>query len=299
MSRRPVRIELTEQPGWSEWDPAGELGNRISDLAWEHFTGHISEGICEEQILDLAAAARGTRKTKQDWSSRRISTDDAELICVALRDGNPDLELTRATLVGALTEAYEEALMPSDQDIRDAVDAAIEKMAETYDLDQDFWAPLLDKGAEPEEIVREFFEHTIGGVFAGRQVTYERKPGWYERYLVFDFWKSSPVKALLKALPEDWDMRSTLLSLEGDFKTIIDAFLSRFFEALSKEMKAGDPTNRLEWRRIWKDIVSGRRAPGSGGYAVGHEPTLEDVRKEMLSYLDEARKEQEAPEDEG
>lgn len=286
--RAPIRINLIEQPGWGKWDLAGEAGDRASDLAWELFTGLISEGECDSLIMDLAGPLKERRRRKQDWTGRVVTWDDAALICNALKDGVPELEYTRDTLLSVFRDAYEDALTPSDRDIRDAVDTAIEKMADNYDLDEDFWTPLIDQGAEPEEIVRGLFEETKDGVFVDRQVTYERKPGHHERYLVFDFWKSDAVKSFLRTLPDDYDMKATLKALADEFQGFVAGFLSRFFVSLDKDMAESDVENRVEWRRHWRDLISDATAPG-GAHEVGHELTLDGVRKELVQYLKKAR----------
>lgn len=289
--QKPLEVLLTGHPGWAPWDFSGELGERLSELAWEAYRSIFSEGICDTLVMDLAGPLRERRHSKQDWSGRSISWDDAERICAGLKNDADGLELTKDAILGVITGAYETALTPSDRDITDAMTDAIEKMADNFEIDQDFWAPLLDRGAEPEDIVRGLFEHTVDGVFVDRHVSYRRKPGYYDRHLVFDFWKSDVVKEFLKVLPDDYDMKTTLDELEKDFRVIVAGFLSRFFSILEKEMSGDDVENRVEWRRAWKDMIAGVVPPGSGGYAVDHEPTIDKIRKELLVYLAQSSQE--------
>lgn len=195
----PIRVSIVKEEGWNKWDPAGPISDWAADNAWDDWT-NMDDSTCREYVGDLVSASMGKREQK------KIGDEELDRICEYLKEEgwSGDLESTHHAIIDALTWMWEEAYTPDDGDIG----SAMERGADDWSNDIKFgehWNLIMGERALPRKGPKEWMpqvhkwrERVVIGELL-KQVTYERKPGWYDRYIILDFAAAEPVKDLLEA----------------------------------------------------------------------------------------------------
>lgn len=311
----PERVNIVELDGWSRWDPAGDISNWASDSAWDDWR-HMEDSTCQEYVDDLVDASMGKRERQ------KVGPEELERICEYLKEEgwSGDLESTHHSITDALTWAWEEAYTPNDGDIQFAVEKAGDRWEFDFGEDWNLIAGEIrtpPKGAKgPKEWIPQTAEWSWGDIVEDllKHVTYSRKPGWYDRYVTFDFGKAEPVKDLLEAAEEE------KRRLEGEIKAL-DEELGRLGRTQQEEIRReeiedgikelqeridgldGLPDRLREEFRAWSDSWLGtffkaledvmEDAEPSNKFDVtrhwksvlGDKRRMEDVRGELLEFL--------------
>jgi hypothetical protein len=266
----PVRISLVEQKEWKPYDPSETSSNWTSDAAWEDFT-HMETRDLEPLIDDLSEA----KNEKGRSPRRKLTSEEVEWLAVQVKEGNGALEETKQAITDALNWMYEAAALPSDSDIEEAMEKAAQTVVEEFSLDVDLWESVLEvegrRRGPKEWSPRKRFEseHILGKLLD--RVTYERKENHYDRYLVFDFRNAQPVHDVLSR--SGWPADRIIPELTGEFQSLRIDYTLDVFSELKKIMEDIDVSNRTDWRKAWKSMLT-------SGIAVG-------VQKEMYAALKE------------
>lgn len=263
----PVKVNLVEEDGWSRWDPGGELPNWASDNAYSEYSV-VGENDCKDLINDLMAASF----PKAQW--RKIGDEELERICSQLKeDWQEGLELTHNAIIDAMTWAWEEAYTPSDDDVKDV----ISKMADGFEVDEfdlsgAHWQRVI--GRQPRPGVKEWIPGAKKWSYASafksllQKVGYERKPGWYDRHLVFDFGDAEIVGDVLEAARKEGAEEEAEEALANEFEKLQNEYLWEFFRKLDREMDDADPGNRVDFRKFWKVMLSDKQAMKAVGKEI-------------------------------
>jgi hypothetical protein len=249
---KTIRINLVEEKGWKPYDSAGDIMIWASDNAHEELS-HMERNDCRDLVEDLIGGRKLVQTGPKEWSPRGITVSDEDLdaICDGIDNVIPDLELTQQAILDALTWSWEIAFMPSDSDIEHAVELAKEEMPDYFDLDDDLWEPLLEA---PKNAwgARSIVHHLVG------PVVYERDGNHYERYIKFNINGTAPVLELHEAARKDPErtVEGTIRYLEQELASLSASFVSVFFTKLQNVMKDVDASNRTDFRKQWKQILS-------------------------------------------
>jgi len=262
-------IDVRQQPEYQElFDFAGELGEQVFDVVGDRMTRFEVEDY-EDFLEDLLGAywQPGAEEGPKSWSPllpTEVGPQGLHILAEALKEG--ELNLTDMFIRDSMTFAWEKALLPTDNDIRDALNEAKEKVELDLDLGS-IWEPLYDlvpdysvydySGPDGREKI---IEALMGRVYWGYGM--EGKP-----IINFSFANAQPVGILRSA-----DKEISMDELNREFVFLRDRLMEAFWEALAKEMKKSDPDNRVEWRAQWREELKDK-------------PKVEAVQKELLEYL--------------
>jgi hypothetical protein len=274
-----VKINLVEDKRWKSYDPAES--DWAQDAAWEDFSNMKAEDFYE-LIQDLSFKKNEKGKPPR----RNLTSEEIEWLAKQVKRSSK-LEETKQAITDALGWMYEEAAMPSDGDIKDALELAKGTVAMEFDLGEDLWAPVIELESErrwpqapqrrgPKEwrpprkagekaVIRMVIEELM------TRVDYDRKEGWYDRYLVFDFRGAQAVHNLLSR--SEWTAEQIVPRLQEEFKGLMNDVVANTFFFLKKIMDDIDVSNRTDWRKAWKSMLS-------SGIATS-------VQKEMYAALKE------------
>jgi len=272
---KPFRVNLVEEAGWKNWDFANSDGvsQWASDNAWDDWK-NMDESTCYGYVEDLVGAA--LRKSEQ----RKVTKEDIGRICEQLKEDPNQLEAVKQAIMDTHTWAWEVAYMPNDQDIKRAID----RTAKVWEWDfsmGNFWELVLvdEVSDDPREWSPRgiWTTHKLYNDFVGR-ISYERKPGYYDRFLVFDLGESPAVQRLLGLLKENPEQGSAE-ELEEELNNWKEDYLKTFFSELEKWMQSVDPSFRWDLDPHWKSILKDKAHMG-------------DVRREILEFLATPRKEE-------
>lgn len=268
--RKPKIINLVENPTWEEkWDPAEMTW-------WDQVTDEFAAMSIDELaslVMNLARAVL-TRKEYDDFDG-----EDAEAVARKVKDGG--CENIEMAIEGTMSDAYEEAAIPSDSDIEEAL-INVRQYLIDRPLD-DHWELIAYR--EPTRSVKDWSPGRIEALTFLRvkmdladHVQYHRKPGHYDRYLRMSFGKSPLVQKLIEAfqgLPEE--SRSAYLhALAGELSEIEAGCEDELFAVLTSIMQNADIQNRVYFYRHWRETLEHLDERKKG------------IRKELLEYLGEA-----------
>lgn len=257
-----VRINLVEQDGWGPWDSGGILAERASDAANEDFHYmplHDVKNLIEEMAgNELTSGWTGPK----EWSPRKktITDEEFEGLAERVKKGESDVETVRYSILDALTWMYEIAMTPNNGDIRDAMTRTVDYMVSNYEVDEELWEPIIGEGYQ------EWNESGIVRALSN-SVQFVREPDHYDRYLVFDFSLSHPVVELLKK--SKWSKKVLDSRLKREFFRFQTIYMDLFFDYLKEEFKDVDITNRTDWKKQWRNMLSDKEQ-------------ITSVRKEIL-----------------
>jgi hypothetical protein len=249
---KTIWINLVEQKGWKPYDSAGDIMIWASDNANEELS-RMERNDCKDLVEDLIGGRKLVQTGPKEWSPRGITVSDEDLdaICDGIDNVIPELESTQQAILDTLSWSWEVAFMPSDSDIEHAVELAKEEMPDHFDPDDDIWEPLLEapKNAWGARLI---VDHLVG------PVVYERQEGHYDRYMKFDINGTAPVLELLKAVRRDPErtVEGTIRYLERELASLSASFVSVFFTKLQNVMKDVDVSNRVNFRKQWKAMLS-------------------------------------------
>src|SRR4029077_1350587 len=265
---KPIRINIVEEDGWKNWDysQTDGISQWSSDNAWDDWR-EMDDETCQGYIVDLMEASMTKREQK------KVTEEDLERICKELRKHTYDLETTLHAITDAHTWAWEEAYTPDDRDI----EKAMETTARHWDWDWSmakYWSFVLQD--EPPEGPREWSPRgrwTIQSLFKEfvKRISYERKPGYYDRFMIFDWGNSEPVQLLLEALkrnPEEGNKADVEFELGG----MAENYLSTFFKVLEQRMRDNYPSDAWDVTPHWKSMLKDK-------------VTMRGVREEILKFL--------------
>lgn len=247
----PLRINITEEDFWAPYDYASDPGNGrsgieewSSDSAWSDFQ-NLPQDSCREYLQDLIDSFLTKAQAK------KITDEDLNYLCEHVTD--VEMDEVRHAMVDAFTFAWEDAYTPTDLDIQHAVEHA----GDGVELPS-FWDNLLaerpsgpkDWSPLPSYSQDELFNELESGV------SFHHKPGYWDRFLVFD-WKNGPVirhlRRKLAETPEEFtakDFENDLETLANDFVRAVGKRLDRVFQKVDVHMRV-DATPH--WISILKD----------------------------------------------
>lgn len=259
----PVRINLVEQKGWEPWDWAGRLSERASDAAHEDYS-NLDEG----RLIDFLRDMAGDDLTKgwtgpKEWSPRKKKISDEEFEWLSTQLEGTALENTRYAILDAMTWMYEEAMTPSNVDIRDAILRMKDFARSHFDVDEELWEPIV--GEAPGL----WFENQIAEELSD-EVQYLREDNHYDRFLVFTPALSEVVQDLIEKSP--WPKKKLYSRLETQFRSFQEWYLDHFWDAVHKEFDDVDITNRTRWSKHWNDMLN-------------FKAQMVSVRKEMVEAV--------------
>lgn len=274
---KPIRINIVEEDGWKPWDYAQTDGvsQWSSDNAWDDWK-NMDEATCKGYIVDLLQASMTKREQK------RITEEDLERICKDLEEDWDNLESTSRAIIDAHTWAWEVAYTPDDRDIEKSVEATLKH----WDWDRslpDFWQLVLQD--EPPEGPREWSPRgrwTVQSLFKEfvKRVSYERKEGHYDRFLVFDWGNAEPVQLLLEALRRRPNEGSKA-DVEAWLREMADSYVATFFKILEDRMSSSnrDINCYFDLDPHWKAMLRDKS-------------TMKAVRDEIVEFLAQPKKEE-------
>lgn len=242
------RINLVDRPEWQEaYDMAGQFGENVFQYTMDTLS-KFGYGYTEraEKLLSYGL-------TKPRWLRREKS----EALNEAIRKGG--LETFETLVRDSIQYAWENAMTPSDRDVREALDDAFKTMAEKperYLRDYEaLWEIAETISKYPGDFLKGLLESSI---------FFEREANWYDRYIVFDPGISFGVKSLLidpiqapRGGVLDWtppleipkeDIKN---ELEAFFKEIEGSVISEIF----RSMDVGDAFNRFKPWASWADLL--------------------------------------------
>jgi hypothetical protein len=249
---KTIRINLVEEKGWKPYDSAGDIMIWASDNAHEELS-RMDRDDCRGLVEDLIGGRKLVQTGPKEWSPRGITVSDEDLdaICDGIDNVVPELESTQQAILDALTWSWEVAFTPSDSDIEHAVELAKEEMPDHFDPDDELWEPLLEapKNAWGASLI---VTHLVGPVID------EREENHYERYIKFDINGTAPVLELLKAVRRDPErtVEGTIRYLEQELASLSASFVSVFFSKLQRVREDVDVSNRTDFRKQWKSMLS-------------------------------------------
>lgn len=246
------KVNLVERREWDDYDTAGALNDIIFMNAADTFS-QMDPDALDSRIDDVLSV--GAKKRS------RVSEDETKAIFEAMKRG--ELETFEYLIRDWLSWTWEKAFIPTDNDIRDALDKAIDSIGDEWrshmgDYDA-LWAIAETIGPTPTLFLKELI---------GTSVVYEREPGWHDRYLVFDPELSllvtnlllqpiqAPEKGVLEWTPPlEIPKEDIKNEIEVFFKGMEDTVIGEMFRALKKDMDEADPDNRTDFNWMWKDIL--------------------------------------------
>lgn len=257
-------IKVQDQPEYEKlFDMGGNLGERVQEMADQDYASRIEgDGDCGTLIHYLIEDYwdRAAEEGPKAWSPKppkAIGPLGLNRLCKALRDG--ELPETESIIRDATYYAWDKAYLPTENDIRYALQDALSQVPHDYGL-SDVWMPLLNDAENEADEVSDILEslmHTVGG-FVEHFQPYQ---------IQFNFMKSRKVGALQEA-DKDLDRRA----LDREFEYLRDAIMETFWEILEKDMKAADPPNRVEWQKEWVELLKDKKR-------------VQAAQIEMLDYL--------------
>ena len=272
---KPIRINIVEEDGWKNWDYAQTDGisQWSGDNAWDDWK-NMDENTCKGYIVDLLQASMTKREQK------KITEEDLDRICEYMQEDANNMESTSRAIIDAHTWAWEEAYTPEDLDIEKSMEATSRNWDWDFSM-PDFWQLVLQD--EPPEGPREWSPrgrwtiHSLFKEFVNR-VSYERKEGYYDRFMIFDWGNSEPVQLLLEALKRHPDEGSRA-DVEEWLRGMADSYMREFFKALEDRMQNNDPSYKFDLDPHWKSMLKDKS-------------TMKAVRDEIVGFLAQPKKEE-------
>jgi hypothetical protein len=302
---RPIEINIVEEKEW-KWDSGGKIMDWASDNAWQDWR-NLSARDCEPLVADVAEAGL----TKKERA--RLKPEDFERICERMKEEPDLLESLHLAILDASQWMWEEAYIPDDGEIREAMELAEDDFTEDLEW-RDVWKlvvgerPLPFKGPlEWRPKTFRWTEHQAIREFL-KAVSYRRKPGHYDRYLVFEFGTTAPVLGLLEAiekkkallrrqiddmeserggLDDEDDARRDFLDdaieelkdeseeldhevreLKQSFLDWVNIYMSGFWKALDRVMERADPGMKTDWNKNWKAMLSDKQTMKAAGKEI-------------------------------
>lgn len=265
---KPIKINLVEQEGWETWDYAkGDISSWAMDNAWDDWK-NMDEQTCQGYVEDLAKASL----PKDKWL--KLSSEDIERICEEMMEERVEhFESLSQAIIDAHMWAWEEAYTPDDRDIG----RAMERAARNWDWDfrlADYWKLVLkdDLPEGPREwtprkvwTTKKLYQDLI------ERILYERKPNYYDRYIVFDWDKSDPVQELVKKLKESKE--GSVADVQAELEDWAGDYLQTFFKELDEQMQRVDINTKWNFHPHWKTLL-------------GEKSMLLGVRKDLEDFLE-------------
>jgi hypothetical protein len=275
MARKNIVRNIVEHEGWKNYDSAtqGGVSEWACDNAWDDWT-NMDPKYCREYVGDLIQAALTKREQKQ------IDEEDLERICEELRENSREnLETVLNAITDAHTWAWEIAYTPDDGDIEKAIDDAKGTWWEENRL-QDFWdlivAPLPEGPREwsprPHWSVAQLFKEL------DERVVYQRKPGYYDRFIIFE-WLNAPVVLAMKNELKKHPEVGSLKNVDQDLNDWADDFMNTFAKALENRMERNEPWQSFDLDPHWKSMLKDKQV-------------LAGAREEILKFLATPAKEE-------
>lgn len=250
----PVKINLVEHKDWEKhFDPAG----RIQENAFNYAIDSIGT-LQKDDLLNLADDVFNKDRKKV----RSFTEEEEDAIWEAFRENSPELEAFNQMILDAFTWDYEHASMPTDEDITDAIDRAIEAIS---------YNDYLESSERLEEVQvllnYDGSSHFVQALLHDA-VRLEHTPGHYDRFLVYD----PPPKPFVEKLSHtpgsppggvfEWAPSVNMIQdkefmdeLRGLIKSLKDDVVAEFFTQLVKIMDDVDLENRMDFMDQWRNLL--------------------------------------------
>lgn len=281
------KVNLVERPEWSDYDTTGELGDRISNAAFETISQlDIHDVVAKaEQVLEFGSYGRPSGRV----ILRRYQS---EALMQAFLRNDPAVEGFRQLVEDSISWAWEKAFLPTENDTQQAADEAIEELAKEW---KD-WISGYDGLWEVKEYRGVTGQHFMRNLIQS-YVDYEQQQDYFDRYLAFNPNKpfitniitGSPTLSDTLA-PQDvlsWNpplelpeqqMRS---EVENFLKSIEEPLIEKTFKFVKQDFESRDPYNRMEWRSMWQKVLK------------DDPKRVRSVKKELKAFLKNVKLEQE------
>jgi hypothetical protein len=269
---KEVKVNLVERREWEAYDMAGELGETVFQAAGDTYSRMEGPVSIDQQVTDVLSF--GGKK-------RFVDEDTVRAIYEAMNNGK--LETFDMLIRDWFTYTWEDALTPTDDDIKLSGDEAVYRISQEWNSHLSDYDALLQitetLGPSPPEFLKKLLETSID---------YERKFGWYDRYLVFAPERSLLVWSLLNdpiqpkgAGVLDWspsldiskkDIRN---ELKAFFQDIKETVIENVFSRLEKNRTDVNFENRTGFHRVWKNMLQ------------SDPMRIKEAKKELKGFLKE------------
>src|SRR5262245_55824581 len=264
----PIRINIVETDGWNKGWNESNISSWAADNAWDNWE-HMSDEIRRDLIDDLIRASMPKKEQKA------ITDEDIEKISEQLVKDWHSLEQTHNAIRDAHYWAWEVAYTPEDGDIESAMERDQDFWGEDI-RPNDYWKLVLTEEGEVPKGPREWsprrvWTETEFWKDLYERVRYERKPNYYDRFLVFDWGRSEPVMELLEALKAN-PKEGSRSEVESELEDGAQTFTGEVISNLEDIMQRADISYRVEFSPMWKRMLSDKS-------------TMAGVREELLEFL--------------
>lgn len=268
MATKPFVRNITEEEEWQPYDPGNMKGASewASDNAWDDWQ-NMADSDCERLLDDLVRTALGKRE------QAKLPEDVLERLCQELNENaGENLESVFQSIMDASTWAWEIAYTPSDRDIEQSMASARKDFSDEIRL-EDYWDPLIKKPVTGPKEWSPRGLWTEQGIFdeLTRNVRYRRKPGYYDRFVVFDWPNSAPVRDAKRVLKTLEDGR-TSKEVDQEIEQWADQFMWSMFSDLEKRMQDADTGSRVDFGPMWKSVLSDKQR-------------MNGVRRDILEFF--------------
>lgn len=268
----PQKINLVEREEWKPYDVTGNLSEDIFDSACSTISATTASDIGYYAELFLE---KGKRKKVHLTHDQRIALFEA------FKSNDPRIEIFRALIRDTAAWAWEEALVPTASDLRQALKAALSEI-HSHRSSWTFGDRLEEiKDARGYEDQMDM----VKALVAAADVSIEQKEGRYDRFLVFDI-GSSPLAQGIATQPNipaergvlDWVPPSStpdkavleeLTTLFNDLKGILITELFRYVEHFRKNV---DFEHRCSYWPVMKTMLKSN-------------PEVDVAAKELRDFL--------------
>lgn len=262
------KINIVEDSRWKPWSTDGKAMQYAEQSADQ-----------EMSTLDCGSLGDLVFPIFNSGSRRRYLTDaEEDALCENWKDA-PELEDLYLLIERVTRDAWYFAYTPSDSDIEYAIDQAKSIAAENAHM---FTDHIVESTFDMLGIDGEVLARSILNDY----VFYQRKPGWYDRYLILDLGRSPEIRRLVDKPIEDIPMKSVLAwrpsdALQAGLRPGLEDFLlglghefvNVFFRQLEAVMDSVDPGNVVDFNKQWRHTL------------LFSPKEVKEVRKSIEKYL--------------
>lgn len=249
------KVNITEYPEWKKVTESVEE-DWVGNAAWGDWQAITMDlNLLDVYVYDLIKAAF----SKGDKTRRRFENfrnTGALLDAVKCSDG---FESTRHVIRDTLEFMYQDAAMPREMDVAISVeDAGYTFMAGHMPY---YWRLIAAKDLPPAgvkewrpdqgKVEMTFFEVRKQLL---REIRYEHKENYYDRFLVFTFGDSLAVRLLIEEIrdhPNEENAETMAKDIENDLDEARQEFIRDFFKYFVRIMGSIDVSNRTDFRLEW------------------------------------------------
>lgn len=262
IDRSPWKHDLMLDPDWRKLVEKSEA--RIQALSDEAFGQKFGGDITIEDVLGDLFDPSVRKLGPKDWipahSVRKRPYTQADVLVIMAQLRNYRVDSYEMLVRDAVGYMVEEAVMPNWDDIEYAFDLAKEWVEGREGVSYGLWEPIMDRAKwnNSEKIMKSLLlkMKLSDAVGASTMNTNGVR-------ITFDASKSEAVKALEKAYyadPENLSEKDMEHGLGEEFRSVMDAVVSRFWRVLEDHVDHFDVWNRSDWKKWWRDSLENLNA---------------------------------------